>query len=158
MINQNLKRRSRARGFSLVEVLVALLVISIGMLGLAALYVETLRMNRTAIYRTQAVNLASDMAERIRANAAAGVAYAGAGANPGCNDGLGAAVACTPAQMAAQDVFDWQGATALLLPNGNAALGFVAGGGGTPNVYTLTITWTEVSQADALTFVMTVEA
>ncbi|MCJ7557055.1 MAG: type IV pilus modification protein PilV [Gammaproteobacteria bacterium] len=158
MINQNLAPRSGARGFSLVEVLVALLVISIGMLGLAALYVETLRMNRTAIYRTQAVNLASDMAERIRANAAAGVAYAGAGADSGCNDGAGVAVACTPIQMAAQDVFDWQQTTAGLLPNGNAALVFVAAGGGAPNVYTLTITWTEVSQADALTFVMTVEA
>lgn len=157
MINQNLAR-FRARGFSLVEVLVALLVISIGMLGLAALYVETLRMNRTAIYRTQAVNLAADMAERIRANAAAGVAYAGAGADSGCNEGGAAAVACTPAQMAAQDVFDWQQATAALLPNGTAVLGFVAAGAGTPNVYTLTITWTEVSQAADLTFVMTVEA
>lgn len=161
MNNQTLNRRKRANGFpggfSLVEVLVALLVISIGMLGLAALYVETLRMNRTAIFRTQAVILAADMAERIRANAGAGAAYAAAGADSGCNDGGGAAVACTAIQMAAQDVFDWQQATAGLLPNGNAALAFVAGAG-TPNVYTLTITWTEVSQADPLTFVMTVEA
>ena len=145
-------------GFSLVEVLVALLVISIGMLGLAALYVETLRLNRTAIFRTQAVTLASDMAERIRANAQAAAGYAGAGADSGCNDGAAAAVECTPAQMAAQDVFDWQQAAQTLLPGGNAVIGFVAAGGGAPNVYTLTITWTEVSQGGDVTYVMTVEA
>ena len=60
------------RGFSLVEAMVALMVLSIGMLGIAGLYVESLRAGRTAIYRTQAINLASDMAERIRANAQAG--------------------------------------------------------------------------------------
>jgi type IV pilus assembly protein PilV len=140
------------KGFSLVEVMVALLVISIGMLGLAALYVETLRMNRTAIYRTQAVTLAADMAERIRANALAGAAYAAGAADSGCSDGV---TNCTADQMAAQDLFDWQQATQALLPNGNAALAFVAG---SPNVYTLTITWTEVSQAGNLTYVMTVEA
>lgn len=144
-------------GFSLVEVLVALLVISIGMLGLAALYVETLRLNRTAIFRTQAVTLASDMAERIRANTDGAANYAGAGADSGCSDGTGA-VECTPAQMAAQDVFDWQQAAQALLPGGDAAIVFAAAGAGTPAVYTLTITWTEVSQGGNVSYVMTVEA
>lgn len=145
-------------GFSLVEVLVALLVISIGMLGLAALYVETLRLNRTAIFRTQAVTLASDMAERIRANAAGVAGYAGAGADSGCNEGAAAAVECTADQMAAQDVFDWQQSAQALLPGGTAVIGVVAAGGGAPNVYTLTITWTEVSQGGDVSYVMTVEA
>ena len=60
--------RKGQRGFSLIEVLVALVVLSIGMLGIAALYVDSLRSGRTAIHRTQAVILVSDMAERIRAN------------------------------------------------------------------------------------------
>ncbi|MDH3401349.1 MAG: type IV pilus modification protein PilV [Chromatiales bacterium] len=150
--------RPGKNGFSLVEVLVALLVISIGMLGLAALYVETLRLNRTAIYRTQAVTLASDMAERIRANAGGAAGYAGAGADSGCNDGATAAVECTAAQMAAQDIFDWQQMAQTLLPGGTATIGVVAAGGGTPNVYTLTITWTEVSQGGNVSYVMTVEA
>jgi type IV pilus assembly protein PilV len=150
--------RPGSKGFSLVEVLVALLVISIGMLGLAALYVETLRLNRTAIYRTQAVTLASDMAERIRANTGGAAGYAGAGADSGCNDGAAAAVECTVAQMAAQDIFDWQQAAQTLLPGGTATIGVVAAGGGTPNVFTLTITWTEVSQGGNVSYVMTVEA
>ena len=64
-----------AAGFTIVEVLVALVVLSVGMLGIAGLYVVTLQSGGTAIYRTQAVNLASDMADRIRANRNAGVAY-----------------------------------------------------------------------------------
>ncbi|MCL4720697.1 MAG: prepilin-type N-terminal cleavage/methylation domain-containing protein, partial [Gammaproteobacteria bacterium] len=45
------------RGFTLIEVLVALVVMSVGMLGIAALYLEGLRASRTAVYRTTAVNL-----------------------------------------------------------------------------------------------------
>lgn len=145
-------------GFSLVEVLVALLVISIGMLGLAALYVETLRLNRTAIFRTQAVTLASDMAERIRANAGGTAGYAGAGADSGCNEGAAAAVECTPDQMAAQDLFDWQQSAQTLLPGGTAVIAVAVAAGGAPNVYTLTVTWTEVSQGGEVSYVMTVEA
>lgn len=52
---------SAARGFTLVEVLVALVVMSVGMLGIAALYLEGLRAGRTAVYRTTAVNLAADI-------------------------------------------------------------------------------------------------
>jgi type IV pilus assembly protein PilV len=150
-------KRHFHRGFSLVEVMVALMVLSIGMLGIAALYVESLRAGRTAIYRTQAVNLASDMAERIRANTDAGAAYAGAAANVGCNDGPALAVECTPDQMAAQDLFDWQQIAQALLPNGNAQLQFVAGGAGVADTYTITLTWVEIDQANPVSYVMTVQ-
>ena len=64
-----------ARGFTLVEVLVALLVLAVGMLGLAVLLVEGLQGSRSAIEHTQAVNLAADIAERMRSNRAAASAY-----------------------------------------------------------------------------------
>lgn len=80
---------ARHRGFTLIEVLVALVVMSVGMLGIAALYLEGLRAGRTALYRTTAVNLAADMADRIRANPNAGLAYAGTG--PGAGSGIGEA-------------------------------------------------------------------
>ena len=77
------------RGVSLVEALVALIVMSIGMLGIAGLYIESVKANRSALLRTQAVALAYDMADRIRANRLAGNTYALA---------LGAAPAA-PAQL-----------------------------------------------------------
>jgi len=67
--------RTKQSGFTIVEVLVALVVLAIGLLGIAALYLNSLQSGRTAIYRTQAVNLAADLADRIRANRTAQAAY-----------------------------------------------------------------------------------
>ena len=55
-------------GFSLIEVLVALVVLSIGMIGIAAMQVEGLRFGQQAVIGTRAVGLAADIADRIRAN------------------------------------------------------------------------------------------
>ncbi len=54
-------------GFTLIEVLIALVVMTVGMLGLSAIYIESLRLNRSAVYHNAAVVLAADMAERLRA-------------------------------------------------------------------------------------------
>ncbi|CAN5285522.1 type IV pilus modification protein PilV [soil metagenome] len=144
------------RGFTLIEALVALVVLSIGMLGIAALYVESLSAGRTAIYRTQAVNLAADMADRIRVNPAtdgtvAG-AYTGGGANQGCTNG---STDCTPADLAAHDVFLWRQAIEALLPNGAGTIGYDAGPN--PDEYTITISWSEVGQADPAAYQLVVQ-
>lgn len=57
----------RQRGFNLLEVMVAMFVLAFGLLGLAALQVQTLRSNYSAMLRTQATFLAIDVTERIRA-------------------------------------------------------------------------------------------
>lgn len=59
------------RGFTLVEVLVALLVLSIGLLGLAGLQINGLRGNHSAYLRSQASVLAYDVIDRMRANRSA---------------------------------------------------------------------------------------
>jgi type IV pilus assembly protein PilV len=126
------------RGFGLIESLVALVVISVGMIGIAALYGQGLRASSTAFYRTHAVNLASDMADRIRVNRRGNASYGGASANNGCDPGGGAN--CTPAQMAAHDKFVWEGQVAALLPAGAGVVQFA---GTTPPTYTIRVTWTE---------------
>src|SRR5512138_827355 len=65
---KRLSPREPAAGFTLIEVLIALVVLAIGMLGIAAVYLEGLRASRDALLRTQAVILAADMGDRIRAN------------------------------------------------------------------------------------------
>lgn len=57
------------KGFSLIEVLVSIVVLSIGLLGLASLQVSGLRVGQSSFYRAQAAQLATDMADRLRANA-----------------------------------------------------------------------------------------
>ena len=60
---------TEAGGFTLIEVLVALVVLAVGLLGLAALQVMSLKYNQTAYNRNQATVIANDLADRMRANA-----------------------------------------------------------------------------------------
>jgi type IV pilus assembly protein PilV len=130
----------RELGFSLIEAMVSLVVLSVGMIGIAALYGQGLGAGRTALYRTQAVNLAADMADRIRVNRRGGSNYGGGAAPNGCDPGGG--VNCTPAQMAAHDLFVWQAQVANTLPG--PGVGVVQYTGTTPATYTIRVTWTEV--------------
>lgn len=59
---------SRQRGFSLIEVLVAVLIFSIGLLGLASLMIMSTRSDQSAYMRTQVAFLAQSMADRMSAN------------------------------------------------------------------------------------------
>jgi type IV pilus assembly protein PilV len=157
MTNSSPTRRLQAQyGFSIVEVLVALVVLAVGMLGIAGLYVTSLQASGSALLRMQAVNLAGDMADRIRANPNAGAAYEGVAANNNC---AGAAPAiCSAAQMAGDDLWRWRVQLAGALPDdGDAATpqGTVdVAAGGSPRTYTITVTWVEPTEPDPLTYVL----
>ena len=131
-------------GFGLIESLVALLVISVGMIGIAGLYGQGLRASGTALYRTIGVNLAADMADRIRANRRGNAAFGGAAANGNCDTGN---TTCTSAAMAAHDLWAWQAQVRAQLPNGAGVVYYAAT---TPPTYTIRVAWQEVG-AGALT-------
>ena len=133
---RNLARQ--VRGFTLIEVLIALIIMSVGMLGIAGLYVHSMQAGRTSVLRHNAVTLAGDIADRIRANPRAGAAYALAGANNNCVDG---GVDCTIGEMAANDIWLWDQQAATTLPNGQVNVVF--NNGAVPPTYQITITWTE---------------
>jgi type IV pilus assembly protein PilV len=143
-------RRPRPdHGFTLVEVLVALLVLSIGMLGIAALYLDSLRASRAALYRTQAVSLASDIADRIRANRTPVDAYDCGGE---CVAGTGGNA------VAILDINAWLANIQRELPGGTGSLTFTAAAAATtPNVYDVAVTWTEVGYEDPLTYSLQIE-
>lgn len=143
--------RRAVRGATMVETLVALIVLSIGLLGIAALFVTSIRAARSSVSRLQAVNAVSDLAERIRANPTAKVAYSAAGANQGCVGGVIGAISCTPAAMAATDLFLWNQQLAATWPNGTpvAVINYVAG---PPDVYTISLTWNESGEPNPLTY------
>jgi type IV pilus assembly protein PilV len=104
----------RAAGFSLIELLVAVLVMGIGVLGVTALQLVSLQNNRQALVRAEAVQLAYDMMDRIRANpegVPAGAAYGGLGIGDGPPNPPGSyciTAACTPAQMIDFDQAMWK--------------------------------------------------
>jgi type IV pilus assembly protein PilV len=143
-------------GFTLLEIMVAIVVLSLGLLGLAGLQAASLRNNQTAYYRGIATQQAYDIADRMRANLAgvrAGnystLAQGLPGGNPNCFTG-----ACSAANMAISDHRQWNTANAALLPNGNgavrcvdgpAAAGCVAATGNW--VFNITVSWTERTEA-----------
>ena len=75
----SISSRRRERGITMVESLVALVILSVGMLGIAGLYVTGIKAGRSALLRTQAVNLASDMADRIHPRLSRAASVVGSG-------------------------------------------------------------------------------
>ena len=128
-------------GFTLLEVLIALLILSIGLLGLAALQTISLRSNQMASMRTTSTTLVYDIIDRMRANPQ-GVSDGDYVINtvttpsspPDCRTG-----ACSTADLATFDLGEWKNAIAKL-PKGTGEITQVAG---TPPVNTITVRWNE---------------
>ncbi|MBT8087120.1 MAG: type IV pilus modification protein PilV [Gammaproteobacteria bacterium] len=134
-------------GFSLIEVLIALIIMSVGMLGIAGLYVQGMQAGRTSVFRHNAVTLAGDVADRIRVNPAAGVTYAaGVGADKNCVNG---GVDCSPADMAQHDISLWEQQAERSLPNG--AVQVNRDELTTPPTYEITVTWDEPGDTPSFT-------
>jgi type IV pilus assembly protein PilV len=153
--------RRHAQGFSMIELLVAVLVVGIGVLGVTGLQMVSLQNNRSALLRGEAVQLAYDMMDRIRANPTG--AYDGLAlgdAPPAAGNCL--AADCSDAAMATFDQASWKCAlgnfnddavcTGLRaagalppvaaqpgLPSGDGSIAVDAGTG----VVTITVQWRE---------------
>lgn len=125
-------------GFSLIEVLVTIIVVSFGMLGFAGLLNESIAANRQAYMRSQATLLAHDIIERMRVNrvAATGGAYT-------------IALAMSPAggSVAGEDLVEWKSLLSSYLPAGDGSV--VADGSG---AVTIVITWDDDNDGVATTF------
>jgi type IV pilus assembly protein PilV len=147
-------RRANEQGVSLVEALVALVVMSVGMLGIASLYVASLKANRTALVRTQAVLLVNDMADRIRANPRGRSAYALSGYANGPQAGRCAGdpqANCNAQQLAQDDLARWIAAVRATLPGNPAAdVQYVAAAiAGFPDRYRIEVRWSEPRDSTA---------
>lgn len=144
----NAVQHAHTGGFTLVEVLVAVLVISIGLLGVARLVLAAVKANDSAYFRTQAANLAYSMLDEMRANRAFAMT------SPGYQVGYGtyadpgyscAGTVCTPAQIAAYDLYSWKqqlnsgAGGSLPQGDGKIVMSFPSGSG--EPTATITIKW-----------------
>lgn len=125
-------------GFTLLEVLVAVLVLSIGLLGLAGLMASGIRNNQSAYQRTQATWLAYDIVDRMRINRPAAL-----GSSYPYNTALGSPATCSanPAlagAMAVQDLTDWKNLLACALPAGDGSVVVAAN-----RTVTVTVQWND---------------
>jgi len=129
-------------GFTLIEVLIAMLVLAVGLLGLASLQVKSLSNTQSAYNRSLATMLAYDLVERMRANIIEARKYEAsayititpptlATAQANCYIATG----CSENRMANNDLFEWNQAVTFNLPSGVVAITVVA------PIYTITVTW-----------------
>jgi type IV pilus assembly protein PilV len=140
--------RGKQCGFTLLEVLIALLILSIGLLGLASLQTSGLRSNQMASMRTTATQLSYDIADRMRANPvgtdAQNYVIAANAADPAIPSGENCeSITCTTSQMATYDLAQWRGAVRSL-PGGTSAI--VRTVTGAVVTHTITVFWDEYRQ------------
>jgi type IV pilus assembly protein PilV len=135
------------RGVTIVEGLVALVILSVGMLGIASLYVTSLKTGRTALLRTHAVNLVNDMIDSIRANGSARIAYDLAdrtGPPPDADSvDCGTDGVCTREQIAEKDLATWLTAVGEALPAAQGSIDYTASAAGVPDIYVVSVEWQE---------------
>jgi len=115
----------KSRGFTLLEVLIALLVFSLGLLGLAGLMIMSIKTNHSAYLRTQATFLAESMADRMRADSMAIWSSSYNGSYPlasGSSDPCAGGVACSAVDVASRDKFIWSQQLRDSLPNAAATI------------------------------------
>lgn len=150
-------------GFTLIEVMTAIVVFSIGLLGLGFLMTSAVRSNHVGFQHTQATFVVDSLLDRMRANIP-GVwadAYDGtftsATAAPGSLCGAGSP--CSPAQVAARDTFAWGQLIGTMLPAGSGTVACTPGpidlgtNMATVPIYNgrcvVTLSWTEQSETAA---------
>lgn len=119
--------RRRQQGVSLIEVLVAILVIALGILTMLAMQINSTKLTKTSEMRAMGALLVSDLADRMRANRtgfeAGNYAFTETTEAPTLEKECTSDTAnCTPAEMAAQDRFDWLTNIRDSLPTGTARI------------------------------------
>jgi type IV pilus assembly protein PilV len=130
-------RSSSSPGFTLVDALVALLVLTMGFIGIASLYAERIRPGSGGPLHATAVELAQTIAAAIRANRDPGAIYENA-MGVVCKP---AGLAKKPEARAANEVACWQDDVEKALPNGS---GFISlDTTVVPSAYTVTVSWSE---------------
>ena len=140
------KLRRRTRGFTLIEVLVSLLVLSVGLLGIGKLVLFSARANDSAYLRGQATEFAYEILDNMRANRTVAVTQSydttladttATLTNPGtCFDS-----ACPSTTLAQYDVYTWKARLAKALPSGEASVVTA----GTPTTATITVQWDDAA-------------
>ena len=129
MLIHNSKNKSQ-RGFSIIEVMVSTVIVSMSVLGMAGMQISAKRAGHEAVQRTSATSLAMDLIERMRANPEALASYITTGIggasitvepSPDCSYDAGNT--CTPVERAAHDLWEWEqaidGATETRLVGGD---------------------------------------
>jgi type IV pilus assembly protein PilV len=125
-LNPNKLINCHQRGISLIESLIAIVVMALGILGIVGVQLRTLSDTQTGVRRAQAIHLIEDLSERIKVNPNA-LLNLGSYAMPWTTDPTGAtdctSSACTTAQIIQYDLQEWKKlVNNTLAPQANTAV------------------------------------
>jgi type IV pilus assembly protein PilV len=126
----------------MLEILITLFLLTMWLLASAGVQSSSLQFNKAAQFRTQAVYLATDLAERMQANRTAAVAgtYVYSGGN-GTTSANCTGATCSPAELAAFDLAEWSGRVSAVLPNASVSVSTASVAN--PITYTILINWSD---------------
>jgi type IV pilus assembly protein PilV len=135
-LQMDLPVATRQRGMTLVEILVAIVVLSVGLLGLAGLQLKGMQVNQGSAYRWQAALLVEDIADRMRADRTS--------AQNGQYNVTGGVPATTGSSTTQSVLQDWWSRVQAQLPGAQATIGPVAPGA-TANSFSIpiSVTWND---------------
>lgn len=146
--------RQRQRGVGMIEVLIAVLITAIGIIGIGLMMLTTLRDSGSAMMRSRAVQFTADLAERIRANPGARDLYVYPSAqtlsDKGCYPGTAAAAVCSAEDLAITDLWEWEqrisdASTGLPGVAAQVTIDTTA----TPFLYNITLSWEGARDRDS---------
>jgi len=156
--------RRRQHGATLIEVLVSIVIASIGLLALAGINAASVRYGKLSQYRATATLLATDITERMRANSMtaavltadypngykyivdlagqAGIASEAAPAGVPAGQCMSSSETCTPAQLAGADMWNWRKRVRDQLPSGSV---WVEPDAGAPGAFDMWLVWRDAA-------------
>lgn len=150
----NRSAKQKHRGFGLIEVLAALLVTTVGVLGMAGLQSKSLQHNHVAYLRSQAVIIGNDMMDRIRVNRSLATSandyvvnlgdYTSSQCTTDAYPDICETGACNGSQLAEYDIKQWKFQMACLLPDADGSITIENSPSG--RIYVITMQFDETRQ------------
>ena len=136
--------KHKQSGFNLIEILVSIVILSIGLLGLAALQNTSIKLSFDSYVRTQASFLAYDLIDRIRANPSALRYTLRPTDNPARKDCFAGNAECSPNDLRQFDLYYWKQSVNQVLPNASIEITFDE----PQNQYQMKLTWSDRIEND----------
>ena len=154
-------RKQNQSGFSLIEVLISTVILAVGLLGLAATQTVSMKHNNTGLLRSNALGLATKIADSIRANRYAARSYEvkikGSAESielPECFSSESGCVALTKAEMSQLDTYFWQQELKAIFPEGEIEISILEDNDPSDIdiLLQVTLSWDKQNTVESITF------
>lgn len=138
---------TRQRGATLLEVLISFVIMAIGLLGIAGIFVLSLKANNSSIAKQYAIEATHNIIDKMRANSQSAIKgfynvnNISTGSAPPTPSVLCTVSACTSTQLAAYDIWDWLVNDVAKLAGGTGSIQVTPNASNSGGTATITVQW-----------------